>query len=267
MDSTDSTVSPQRAAQRRATHATRLYRDILLVVCGWSALVLLVFLIGWARAPSTHSEVARPAVTEAGPPAPQRLSQETSECRESITLLNHSISVDDLEGIGDLPGELPPERLPEPTAEPAPPRDIPESRRWQIQFPEGTTETEYARQLTALGVELGVVRPDGTIEYLEKPGAADSRRRTGTRADETRIYWTWNSGNLVKADKALLKNAHIDAGEDLILHLWPPATAERLARLELEYKGRKPSDIFVTRFAIKRSRQGYELYVQEQIGR
>lgn len=146
-------------------------------------------------------------------------------------------------------------------------RDVPESQRWQIDFPAGTTEAEYARQLAALGVELGVVRSDGTVEYLANPGEADPKRRTGPRADEKRIYWTWSKGNLVKADKSLLKNAGIDAGEGIILHLWPPATAEKLSKLEQEFKGRKPDDIFLTRFAVKRTFRGYEVYVKEQSGR
>jgi hypothetical protein len=111
------------------------------------------------------------------------------------------------------------------------------------------------------------VRSDGTVEYLANPGEADPKRRTGPRADEKRIYWTWSKGSLVKADKSLLKNAGIDAGEDIILHLWPPATAEKLTKLEQEFKGRKPSDIFLTRFAVKRTFRGYEVYVEEQVGR
>ena len=148
-----------------------------------------------------------------------------------------------------------------------PTRKFRKASAWQINFASGVTEPEYARQLAALGVELGVVRDDGTVEYLSNPGKANPQRRVGPRAEEKRLYWTWSRGHLDKADKSLLKNAGIDAGDDLVLHLWPPATSDKLAVLERDYKGRQTKDIYRTRFATKRTFRGYEVYVEEQVAR
>lgn len=144
---------------------------------------------------------------------------------------------------------------------------VPESQRWEIYFPSGITQPEYARQLAALGVELGVVRDDGTLEYLTNPGRPDPQLRTGRRSEEKRLYWTWSQGNLDKADKSLLKAAGVDVGEDVILHLWPPATSEKLAKLEREFKGRDVKEIYRTRFIVKRTVRGYEVQVKEQTAR
>ena len=267
MDSTDSTVPQPTVSDQSPTQAAHPLRKTSLAICMWGVLILGAFLIGWFGAHFTRSKtlLSSPASAvnrEVDPPA-----RAADQRPMKMTLLSKSITVDGLEGIGD--------ELDEPRwdggEQRAPdlkvPEDVPESQRWQISFPSGTTEVEYARQLSALGVELGVVRSDGTVEYLANPGEADPKRRTGPRADEKRIYWTWSKGNLVKADKSLLKNAGIDAGEDIILHLWPEATAAKLTKLEQEFKGRKPSDIFLTRFAVKRTFRGYEVYVEEQVGR
>jgi hypothetical protein len=144
---------------------------------------------------------------------------------------------------------------------------IPVQKRWQIKFPDGTTEAEYARQLAALGIELGVLRPDGSVEYVTNPGTADAKRRTGRRADDKRLYWTWQRGDLSKADEILLQNAGVRVANDVVLHFCPQDTHDRLLALEKDFRKRQPIDILLTRFSLKRTFRGYEVYVEEQTTR
>ncbi len=260
-------MSPPRTSEHSPSRAAHALRRKSLSICIWCGLILGALLIGWIGARAARSKALLSSTASAVEPETAPRAQASSARHESMIMLSQSRSVDGLDSIGDQLDDprwdAQGKRVPDSPVQ----RDVPESQRWQINFPSGTTEAEYARQLAALRVELGVVRSDGTVEYLANPGEADSKRRSGPRADEKRIYWTWSRGNLAKADKTLLKNAGIDAGEDIILHLWPPETADKLTKLEQEYKGRKPLDIFLTRFAIKRTFRGYEVYVEEQVGR
>jgi hypothetical protein len=265
MDSTELTV-PQ-STDPLPPQAAHPLRKTGFAICLWGALIVSAFLIGWCgarftRARNLPSSTTSAADSQATPPAATADPQGAS-----MTLLTRSLSVEDLDGISDQLDDPRWDDRQKQAADSKAPQDVPESQRWQINFPSGTTEVEYGRQLSALGVELGVVRADGMVEYLANPGEAEPKHRTAPRAEEKRIYWTWSKGNLVKADKALLKNAGIDAGDDIILHLWPPATVEKLNKLEQEYKGRQPKDIFLTRFAVKRTFRGYEVFVEEQVGR
>jgi hypothetical protein len=267
MDTTTSTVSPPAPSEHSASRAAHALGGNSLAICVWCGLILGALLIGWIGARAARSKAMLSPTGSVVEPETVFPVEASGARHELMIMLSQTMSVDGLDSIGDQlddpQWDAQGKRVPDEPER----RDVPESQRWQINFPSGTTEAEYARQLAALGVELGVVRSDGTVEYLSNPGEVDPKRRTGPRADEKRIYWTWRRGNLAKADKTLLKNAGIDAGEDIILHLWPPATADKLAKLEQEYKGRKPLDIFLTRFAVKRTFRGYEVYVDEQVGR
>ena len=48
--------------------------------------------------------------------------------------------------------------------------EIPLKQRWHVELAAGLTEGQYARQLAALGIELGVLGKDGNIEYLAHVG-------------------------------------------------------------------------------------------------
>jgi hypothetical protein len=144
---------------------------------------------------------------------------------------------------------------------------IPLTQRWQIEFASGLTEGQYAAQLAALGIELGVLSQDGKIHYVTELGDAGGKRRTGPRADETRPYWTWGRGDLRQADTLLLANAGLEVDDEIILHFLSPQAIERLTELERQFAGREPDEVFRTRFALKRTFRGYEVYVVEQVER
>jgi hypothetical protein len=240
-----------------------------VVVATWVLLVVVGFATGWIASRLYRGRPQKPPATDvmATEGTPKGESNPAMDA-ELLQFVGNPLPELNLEEIGA--------RLDDPkwddkaSQEPvvsASDEVVPESQRWEIHFPSGVTEPEYARQLAALGVELGIVRDDGTMEYLANPGRPDPQRRTGQRKEENRLYWTWNRGNLDKADKSLLKGAGIDAGDDLILHLWPPATSEKLAKLEREFKGRDVKEIYRTRFALKRTFRGYEVHVEEQVTR
>ena len=242
-------------------HATAIALWVLLIVAG--------FAVGWIASRLFRGGPPQPAGREMLADDPETGGEAMPVIdAQPLQLVGHPVLVRSLDEIGA--------RLDEPTWDDPPKQEpvvsasdeiVPESQRWEIHFPSGVTEPEYARQLAALGVEPGVVRDDGTVEYLANPGRPDPQRRTGPRAEEKRLYWTWNRGNLDKADKALLKAAGVDVGDDLILHLWPPATSEKLAKLEREFKGRDVKEIYRTRFTVKRTFRGYEVHVEEQVTR
>lgn len=237
------------------------------VVALWVLLIVAGFSAGWIASRVYRGRPPQPVDRDVLADHPD--SQVTPVIdMQPLHLVGHPVLVQSLEELGARLDE--PKWDDPPTQEPvvsASDEVVPESQRWEIHFPSGVTEPEYARQLAALGVELGVVRDDGTVEYLANPGRPDPQRRTAPRAEEKRLYWTWSKGNLDKADKSLLKTAGIDVGDDLILHLWPPATSEKLAKLEREFKGRDVKEIYRTRFAVKRTFRGYEVHVEEQVTR
>ena len=144
---------------------------------------------------------------------------------------------------------------------------IPPERRWRIDFSPGLTEGQYARQLDALGIELGVLTDDGKITYVSGVGRADAKARTAARGEEKRIYWTWNRGDLVKADKSLLANTGVASGDQVVLHFCTPETSKKLEALESQFKNRKPNEIEHTLFSVKQTFRGYEVYVVEQTTR
>jgi hypothetical protein len=267
MTDTTETTALATAAERPSSGVSSSRRRQLWAATLWSLASITALAAGWLGAATGRSNRVGPATAVADSAEAESPVAADGQDRVSLVVLSAPATDDPLHAIGASLDDPQWDGKQKSAAELPLQRDVPESQRWQISFPSGTTEVEYARQLAAFQVELGVVRPDGTVEYVASPGTADAKRRTGRRADESRVYWTWSQGNLVKADKSLLRHAGIDAGDDLILHLWSPATAEKLTKLEREYKGRKPLDIFLTRFAIKRTFRGYEIYVQEQVGR
>lgn len=144
---------------------------------------------------------------------------------------------------------------------------VPVTRRWRLEFAPGLTEGQYAQQLDALGVELGVLASDGSVEYVSGIGGGTIERRKGTRQKEQRPYWTWDRGDLMRADQVLLNNAGVTIDDEVVLHFLSPETIESLGQLEAEFKGRDPEDIFQTRFALKRTFRGYVPFVSEQMER
>ena len=68
---------------------------------------------------------------------------------------------------------------------------VPAEQRWSIVYKPGQPETEYARQLDALGVEMAVVVPPDQLTYVSNFSSATPTRRTGSSRGDHRLYFLW----------------------------------------------------------------------------
>lgn len=141
---------------------------------------------------------------------------------------------------------------------------IPVEDRWLMEFDPGLTIGDYADQLDAIGVELGVIVDPQTIEYATKLTDSRPKKRVGKLSEEDRLYLTWSRGDLVAADRVLLANAGIDASNRVVLHFIPAATQQEMAKLEQAFAKRQAAKIQRTVFGLRETFRGYELYVKRQ---
>jgi hypothetical protein len=61
-----------------------------------------------------------------------------------------------------------------------------------------------------------------------------------------------------------LKRAGIDVGDAAVIQFYPRAVEQKLAQLEVRYRGRQPSEIRVTRFSVVPRGEGYDFTVLAQ---
>ena len=93
------------------------------------------------------------------------------------------------------------------------------------------------------------------------------RPRVGPASAENRLYLTWTRGDLLNADQSFFSRAKIDMSDEIVLHFLKPETEQALLKLESDYRNLKPEQILSTRFGIKLSNKGHELYVVGQKNR
>jgi hypothetical protein len=136
-------------------------------------------------------------------------------------------------------------------------------QRWVVVYNQGQTPDEYARQLDALGVELGTIQGNQMV-YARSLSSATPARRTGSGDSEHRLYFVWSGGQRKASDVALLKKAGIDVGEGAIFQFYPPGVENALARLEVQFKGRQPAEIRRTIFVVVPRGGQYAFAVQSQ---
>ncbi len=144
---------------------------------------------------------------------------------------------------------------------------VPPEKRWQLEFEQGLSEGPYARQLDSIGVELATFENDTTLVYVGALSTAQPTKRTGKLADEKRIYLTWDRGDLVGADRVLMAKVGLEVADQVVLHFCSDETQQQLIKLERDFKNRDPRQILVTRFGLRRTFRGYELYVIDQVAR
>ena len=140
---------------------------------------------------------------------------------------------------------------------------VPREQRWSVVYNQGQTIEEYARQLDALRVELGVVQ-NGQMVYVSNFAAATPSKRSGTGKGDDRLYFLWQGRGRKVSDVTLLKKAGIEVGEGALFHFYPKGVEEVLAQLEVKYKGRQPAEIRSTRFSVIPSGNGYGFEVLAQ---
>lgn len=139
-------------------------------------------------------------------------------------------------------------------------------RRWEIIFPDGNTLDEYAAQLDFFQIELGILLPNGEIEYVSQLAARTPWKRKGRTKDEDRFYLTLKKGDLEAAERELMKKADVDAANKLVIKFLAPEWENRLAALEKESAKERFEHIRGTCFAVRRQNNGsgFEFYVLEQ---
>jgi hypothetical protein len=142
--------------------------------------------------------------------------------------------------------------------------DTARANRWQILFATGLTELRYAQQLDALGIELGVLNPDGQIQYVSELTLATPTVRTGPASAESRLYLTWSRGDLIETDRSLMAKAGIDVGDRIVLHFCSAESEQQLAESERSFADKQPNQIVQTRFVIKPWLGGYRFVVLDQ---
>ena len=154
------------------------------------------------------------------------------------------------------------------TSKVSPRREAAESsgREWEIVFPEGISTEEYARQLDFFDVDIAAVSKNGRIEYISSVSQYKPEKRQGRVESEYRLQIGWKSGELRAADRRLLRKAGIGSRGKELQHFFPRDVVEQMAKLEVDYAGRKREEIHRTRFKIRPldDEGGYEFVVVEQ---
>ncbi len=141
---------------------------------------------------------------------------------------------------------------------------VPAEQRWSIVYKPGQPETEYARQLDALGVEMAVVVPPDQLTYVSNFSSATPTKRTGASRGDHRLYFLWQGRGRKENDIALLRKAGVEVGDNAVFQFYPQAAEQRLAELEVRFKGRQPAEIRVTRFTVVPSGNSYDFQVAAQ---
>jgi hypothetical protein len=140
-------------------------------------------------------------------------------------------------------------------------------QRWTIIYPQGQTPDDYARQLDALGVELAVPAGPSTLDYINNFSAATPSHRIGPARTDKRLWFLWQSSARKENDAALLKKAGVTVGDKPIFQFYPKAVEDQLARIEVQYRGRNPGEIRVTRFQVvpQGNTFGFSVVAQEYL--
>lgn len=137
--------------------------------------------------------------------------------------------------------------------------------RWFIRFADGSSLTEYARQLDFFGIELGTILPDGRMAYITNVAGAPKVRYGTTGKDEKRLYMKWDSGERRKADEKLFQKAGITVGQAVIFHFYPLQTEQMLVTLETNFAKRNLREIRRTYFVVNTKGNGYEFQITRQM--
>ncbi|MDX2039144.1 MAG: hypothetical protein SFX72_21035 [Isosphaeraceae bacterium] len=136
--------------------------------------------------------------------------------------------------------------------------------RWAIVYDQGQTADEYAKQLDALGVELGVISGNQMI-YVSKFTQATPLKRVGLGGGgDKRLYFIWRGQGRKAQDLTLLRKAGIDVGDAIIFQFYPKEVQDRLAQVEVRYKGRQPAEIRRTQFRVVPNGNTYDFAVVSQ---
>jgi hypothetical protein len=137
--------------------------------------------------------------------------------------------------------------------------------RWFIRFADGSSLTEYAKQLDFFNIELGSVLPDGRIAYISGLAGSPKVRYGTSGKDEKRLYMKWEGGERRKADEKLFLKAGITVGRNVIFHFYPQQTEQMLVQMEMAFANRNLREVRRTYFVVNTKGAGYEFQVTRQM--
>ena len=140
--------------------------------------------------------------------------------------------------------------------------------RWRIQFDDGGSIEDYARQLDYFQIELGILGGDSEVRYCSSL-AGSAALRTAAASAEERLYFVWQDGARQEADRELLARAGVDGSGKKIMQFFPAATENLLANIEDAYLKRNAPQrsikgVFRTFFAVVPDGDGYAFVVTRQ---
>jgi hypothetical protein len=137
-------------------------------------------------------------------------------------------------------------------------------QRWSIIYNTRQDAEEYARQLDALGVELAVVHGTDQLLYVSHFSDPTPTKRFGTGRSDHRLYFLWQGRGRKASDLALFRKAGEEIGDENVFQFYSAGAEQRLAELEVKYKGRNPGEIRVTRFQVVAKGGSYDFEVVAQ---
>ncbi len=111
---------------------------------------------------------------------------------------------------------------------------------------------------------MAVVTGPEQLLYIRNFSQDQPDKRYGTGRGDDRLYFLWQGRGRKESDIALLKKADVVVGEGVVLQFYPKEIEERLAQLEVRYKGRQPGEIRVTRFSVVPKGSTYDFVVLAQ---
>ena len=145
---------------------------------------------------------------------------------------------------------------------------VPRENRWSVEFSEGVSLEMYAQQLDFFGIELGVAFRDGRIIYVSHLSGTMTVREDHIDTGDSRLFMSWQGGDRMKADLALLEQAGIsNASYGKPLHFYSAETEALLARLEKEHAGRPAGQIRRTLFRVTGEPGAFRFIVVKQKSR
>ena len=111
---------------------------------------------------------------------------------------------------------------------------------------------------------MAVVNGPNQLVYVSNFSSPQPTKRYGSGQKDNRLYFLWQGAGRKASDLALLKKAGIEVGENVVLQFYPREVEERLAQLEVSYRGRQPGEIRVTRFQVVPAGNRYDFKVIAQ---
>jgi hypothetical protein len=137
-------------------------------------------------------------------------------------------------------------------------------QRWSIVYNTGQDAQEYARQLDGVGVELAVVASSDQLLYISRFSDATPTKRHGVGRTDHRLYFLWQGRGRKQSDIDLFRKAGVEIGNENVFQFYPAEAEQRLAELEVKFKGRNPGEIRITRFQVVHKGDSYDFEVVAQ---